>query len=512
MDDIHSIETKSAWDISTPQKPKFPSLDKNISVDVAIIGGGITGITAALELTKKGREVVVLEAHTLASGTTGYSTGNLYVPVQPLYKTILSNFDSETVSLIAKSRQSAIDYIEQTINENHIDCHFARRPWFIYTNKEENIELLEKEISVLNNAGIMIQWTDELDLPVNFKKAAVLQNQARFHPYKYTIGLAKILQKNNCQLYEHTHVISLEESNNKCLLKTDFATVSAKKVVMATHLPKGINSVQLFEAPYRSYVVAAQLKNDKYPIGNYWDLDEPAYVTSSHQLQSDAPGKLDTLMIAGSHHKTGQPNSANHFKKIEKYLEEHYEVNTIGHKWSAQHYQSADKIPYIGLANRSSKNIYMATGFFADGLTYGTIAALLLSDLLSGKENQLALIFDPHRLKLLASTASVIKENTNVFYQYLRDYPSNVDAKDFQAIHKGQGKTLESKGEKYAVYRDEQNKLHIVSAVCTHMKCIVAWNKEEKTWDCPCHGSRFTTDGVVIEGPAFDNLKKFENL
>lgn len=496
------MDTTSLWKTISTRSFNYPSLDKNIEVDVAIIGGGITGITAAAHLVRAGKKVVVIEADKIGGVTTGYSTGNLYVPVQPFYQNIESKFNFETAKIIAESRKFAIDYIEQNIKEKNIPCQFARRPWFGYTANHERISL-DKEVKLIKRMGLEIEYVDELPLGFKFKKAVLMPNQARFNPLQYVISMAEHLAKQGCLIFENTRVTHVEE-NQHCILHTANAKVTAKKVLMATHTPVGINATQMFTAPYRSYVVSVRLKDNQYPEGHFWDLDRPPHATCTHAVSGNKP---ELLMVAGSHHKVGQGgNMVSHYHELEKFLRDHFPVSEIAYQWSAQHYQSADNVPYIGLASRTSKHTYIATGYFADGLIYGTLAGIIIGDLILENINTLSETYQSNRFDPVASLAFLAKENTNVFIQYLKDLPQ-LKTKEFDDIKVGEGRVVEMNQEKCAVSRDQNNQLHIVSAVCTHMKCIVNWNNAEKTWDCPCHGSRFTQAGKVIEGPATTDLE-----
>lgn len=495
------MDTTSIWKKISVRPYSYHQLEKDIEVDVVIIGGGITGITAAIQLIAAGKKIAILEAEQIGGVTTSSSTGNLYIAVQPFYQNIYSKFNLSIAKAIAQSRKSAIDYIEKNVKEKNIKCHFNRRPWYAYTCKDPRISF-DKEVELFKKMEIPIEYTNHLPLTFKFKKAVVMQNQARFNPLQYVISMADVLTKQGCLIFENTRVIHFEEKDY-CTLKTAQAKVTAKKIIMATHTPIGINPTQLFTAPYRSYVVAVRLQDNHYPEGHFWDLDRPPHATCTHAESTNEP---QLLMVAGSHHKTGQgDHMSSHYGEMEGFLREHFPVEEVAYQWSAQHYQSADDVPYIGLASRFSKHTYIATGYFADGLVYGTIAGIILADLITGKNNTLLDTYRSTRFTPLASGAFLVKEDTNMFLQYLKDYPL-FGSHHYEDIKVGEGKVIEINREKCAVSRDDNNQLHIVSAVCTHMKCIVNWNDAEKTWDCPCHGSRFRQDGKVIEGPAISNL------
>lgn len=497
------MDTKSLWDAISIRVADYPELTNDIEVDVAIIGGGITGITAASHLLKAGKKVAIIEAKKIGGVTTGYSTGNLYIPVQPFYQHIYEKFNFETAKTVAQSRKFAIDYIESNILEKNIACNFSRRPWYGYTANHERISL-EKEVVLFKKMDIPIEYTHELPLPFKFKKAVVMPNQARFNPLQYVISMADDLAKKGCLIFENTRVLTIDEKE-RCVLKTANGTIIANNVIMATHTPIGVNAAQFFTAPFRSYIVAVRVKDNIYPEGHFWDLDRPPHSTCTQAITGEDP---ELVLVAGSHHKTGQgANMQSHYEELNTFLGNHFPVADIAWQWSAQHYKSADDMPYIGLANRFSKHTYIATGYFADGLVYGTLAGIIIGDAILKKENGLINTYQSNRFTPIASAGFLAKENMNVFIQYLKDFPLP-SINSYSDIKAGEGRVVEINQEKYAVSRDHNNTLHTVSAVCTHMKGIVNWNNAEKTWDCPCHGSRFTAQGCVIEGPATINLKR----
>ncbi|MDO6391546.1 FAD-dependent oxidoreductase [Pontibacter sp. BT731] len=503
------METQSFWEATTPQRPDYPTLDGGLRVDVAIIGGGITGITAAHQLAKAGKRVAVLEARRVGGGTTGWSTGNLYVPVGPYFHHIAKTRSQEVASTVAQARFTALNFIEQHAQQYSIDCHFARRPWYFFTQEEDMVSNIEKEAEALQQAGMATEFVTQVP-GLRFdsvQRAVRMDGQARFHPLRYVLGLAKAVTQMGGQIYEHTTVLDLKEEEDHCLLKTTHGTVTCNQMIIATHIPIGIHSVQTVAAPYRSYVVAMRLKSGAYPDAYYWHNDKTHHAITTHSTDSM---ELDMLMIAGNHHKTGQASHQeyqHYFNELEAYARQHFDIASVEFRWSAQHYRSGDGVPYIGLTHKSAKRTYIATGFYADGLTYGTVAGIQLADTIAGEGSPWLEAFDATRGTNLSTAGEFIKENANVAAQYLKDIPAG-QASHFSDIGPGEGKTIEVDSEKLAVYRDEHSQLHVCSAVCTHMKCIVNWNNAEKTWDCPCHGSRFMIDGSVIEGPAILNLER----
>jgi glycine/D-amino acid oxidase-like deaminating enzyme/nitrite reductase/ring-hydroxylating ferredoxin subunit len=502
--------THAIWEDTIKERKAYPRLTQNTTVDIVIIGAGITGLTTAYQLMNEGKSIAILEANIIASGTTGHSTANLYVPIQQSFHKILHNYGSEAAKTIAHSRLSAINFIEKTIEQHAIDCHFCRRPFYYFTDESQQIAYIEREYRALQEIGIHCELSDELPYGLNSIKSCKIHNQARFNPTLYLLALSKILSENNCQIFEHSPVSNYEERADSCIAYSNNYKIMAKKMVIATHVPIGINKTQFLVYPYRSYAVAVRLKNTQYSNSNCWRIGSPYYALSTHNAFSK---DLDILIVAGAHHKTGQPESDNHeshITHIKNYISQHFSVDTFPYQWSAQHYQPADNLPYIGLATRQSKNLYVATGYSSDGLTYGTVAGILLANLIVGSHNSWETLYSPNRGNYIASAPKFIKENTNVFIHYAKDLPAIAEVKNTDQINKGEGKIIMVNGEKCAAFRDEQNQLHCVSAVCTHMKCIVKWNNAEMSWDCPCHGSRFSITGDVLEGPALSPLEKIE--
>lgn len=500
------MNNQSLWLQDTKTDLKFNQLKQDMHVDVAIVGAGITGLTTALALIEQGKKVAVLEAHEIGDCTTAYSTGNLYIPVQPYFKNIIHKFNLETAQQVATSRAYGIDYIEKIIQTHQIDCQFMRRPWYLFANNAHQCRFLEKELDTFQRLGLDVKEVKELPVPIKIKKGILLENQARMNPYQYILGLCKVLKDKGCHIFTNSAVTHVEE-NAHCIVYTPLAKLTANHLVIATHSPIGVHGVQLFTAPYRSYVVAVKLKSNDYPEGQFWDLEKSHHALCTHPIYGNKP---ELMLVAGEHHKTGQEkNSVDHYANLLRYLEEHFAVDEVAFHWSAQHFQTADDVPYIGLASNAAKKTYMATGYFADGLVYGTLAGLIMSDEITGLRNQWASTYRSTRIKPFASLPFLIKENSNVVFQYMKDLPKP-SLKNSSELQPGEAKVVEINREKVAVYKDKENKVHAVSAVCTHMKGIVNWNNAEKTWDCPCHGSRFTIDGDVIDGPAMIKLAKKE--
>jgi Rieske Fe-S protein len=346
-----------------------------------------------------------------------------------------------------------------------------------------------------------VSLEDKVPLPFPVKKGLRFSNQAQFHSQKYLNGLAAYIRSKGVEIYENSLVNHVEEKDDYYWVKTPDGMVKAKQIVLATHLPIFFNVLQMVSAPYRSYMIAVRLNSNNYPEGLFWDTAEPYHYIRTYM---DEKGPL--LLVGGADHKTGsEEESKKSFQDLEKYTRERFDVKEIVYEWSAQYYEPADGLPYIG-RTLFSHNAYVATGFSGDGLVYGTIAAMLISDMILEKENKWIKAYDSRRFTPAASAYEFIKENAHVFKHFITD--RSVDTGQLSDVKSGEGKIVKINGEKLAVARDEHNELHALSPVCTHMKCFVQWNYAEKSWDCPCHGSRFNIHGEVLYGPAVKELEK----
>lgn len=492
---------ETVWRAKAP-KTSYPPLTEDTEVDVAIVGGGITGITTAYLLANSGKKVALLESFEVGCGTTAASTGNLYTMVDARLHHVQSKFNDKTAGVVAESRTAAVNLIENLVEKYAIPCNFQRSPWFLYTETGQKDKTIEKEKESLEKLGLQVEELSELPLPFKTELAIKVENQAQFNPSAFVTGLAQKVENENCRIYEDTPVYHIEKGEPH-ILHTPGAKVKAAKVILATHTPKGVYALQTAIYPYREYALAAKLKSGDYPEGIFWSTDSKTHPS----LRSYETEEGKYLITVGYHHKVGQEDpEKDYYGDLEKNLRRNYDVESVAYKWSAQHYKSSDGLPFIG--ESTDDNIFVATGFSTDGLTYGVVSAMIFRDLLTGKSNTWAEVYKAKRFTPLKSAKTFIKENVNVMGEYLKDLPGVEEVEEFSEIKSGEGKIVEVRDEKFAVHRNEEGKLHACSAVCTHMECIVNWNNNEKTWDCPCHGSRFKPTGEVIEGPAFSPLDK----
>ncbi|MDZ4678536.1 MAG: FAD-dependent oxidoreductase [Oligoflexia bacterium] len=500
---------KSVWKKDVSREPQ-PSLERDIDCDVVVVGAGITGLTTALYLKEAGLRVVVLDEHEVGAGTSGATTGHITAVPDIKLKTLVSHFGEDNSRLAVNSLIQAINQIENITQRYKINCEFKRVDSFQFAETSKQNEELVDQAEIAQLLGFDCQLTGELNLPFTFEGAIRFQGQAQFHALKYLYGIADKITGNESYLFENTRVHKIDDGE-KCRLQTNRGEVVCSQLILATHTPIGrYISLQSRLAPYFSYVLAVRLKNPPSP-GLYWDMNDPYF----YMRQVGNPD--DKLwIIGGCDHKTGQEvNTYERYLLLEEYIKQRFEVEDIQFYWGDEVFESVDGLPYVGKIP-FTKNTFTATGFAGVGLTNATMSAKLMSDLILNKENELKELYDPSRVKLFSSFNKFTRENANVARRMVSDRMAETDAEindDTQVdavdcVASGEGKIVDRQGDKIAVYRDDTKHLHVFSPVCPHLGGIVHWNKAEKTWDCPCHGSRFSPTGEVLCGPALDDLEK----
>jgi glycine/D-amino acid oxidase-like deaminating enzyme/nitrite reductase/ring-hydroxylating ferredoxin subunit len=496
---LESKELLSVWRGTAATTPPLPSLTGKLNADTVVIGGGIAGVTTAMLLALAGQKVILLEARSIGGGTTGNSTGNLYSVVDEHLSSIRKKWNDDVMKAVVESRSAAIDLIEKNTTQYKIECEFHRFNFNYYAEKlDDKIEkFIEEEYKACYDAGVNPSIVDKLPLPFETIKGLTAPNQAQFNPFKYVQGLVHNMPA-NCTIFEHSPVIDFDEKEGT--VKTPSGEVKADHIIMATHTPKGFAPVQLWLTPIREFGIAAELKEDVLPGGIFWRLGDEKRSIRSYKEN----GKTYALCI-GEKFKTGQnQHTEESIRKLEEYLTSHFPIANISHRWGGQAYRSADMLPYIG---KYHHKLYLMTGFATDGLVYGTLSAMIISDKILERENKWADIYKADRFTPLKSAKDAMVDGLDNLKQWMKDFPGVNDHMKAEEIEAGDGKIIEKDGEKIAVCKTNDGVIKTVSAVCTHMKCIVNWNHAEQTWDCPCHGSRFDTDGKIIEGPALTDLE-----
>jgi glycine/D-amino acid oxidase-like deaminating enzyme/nitrite reductase/ring-hydroxylating ferredoxin subunit len=491
----------SYWIDSTPEAD-FPSLANDVAVDVAIIGAGMVGITAAMLLKRAGKTVAVIESKQVSTGVSGHTTAKVTSLHQLVYADLIEKFGEEKAYIYAESNQAAIERVAAFVEQEQIDCDFSRRSSYTFTESEEELNQIEKEVEAAVKLRLPASLVRQTSLPFPVAGAVKFDNQAQFHSRKYLLHLAKVIAGNGSYVFENTRVQKVDEGN-PCQVFTDQGTVRAKDVIVATNLP--ILDEGLFFAktyPQRSYIIGARIEPSQAPEGMYIGFGKKYY---SIRTTPHKDGLL--LLVGGGGHKVGTvENTEEQYLDLEEFVRSRFGVKSFDYRWSTQDFVSFDKLPYIGKLTPLNQHIYVATGFSLWGMTKGTMSGMILADMILEIENPWAELYNSTRATPFVSTQS-IKQSLDVGVHWVGDRLKGL-GNSLEDVATGEGKLVTVKGEKVAAYRDDEGKIHAVSAICPHLGCIVAWNSAEKSWDCPCHGSRFSCDGTVLHSPSVKDLKK----
>ncbi|WP_110928242.1 FAD-dependent oxidoreductase [Bacillus massiliglaciei] len=488
------------WREST-QLPTFPKLDHDIDTDVVIVGGGITGITSAYLLSQHGIQAVLIEAGEILNGTTGHTTAKITAQHGMVYDQLIKKHGEEKARLYYQANKEAIQFIRSLVEKNEINCDFKSQDAILYTNSEKMAKKLQDEFEAYSKLGIDGDFSEEIPFTIPCIASLTMKNQAQFHPLKYLEALLPPITEAGIKLYEQTTAMKIEDGEKPAIITENGHTISADHVITATHFPFNDEMGWFFARMHaeRSYVLAAETETD-YPEGMYYSVDTP-----SRSLRYTNYNGKKLVLVGGGNHKTGQGvPTHNYYEDLQDFTEHYLGVQSIPYRWSAQDLQTQDSLPFIGPPTSNHPNIQIATGFAKWGMTNGTIAAKIMTDRILKKENPYFELFDPSRLK---GIGQLVKDNADVAKHFVAGKFAMVD-KSPKDIKNGEGAIVKVNGSKAGCYRDQQGQIHLVDSTCTHMGCELAWNNGERTWDCPCHGSRFSVDGDVLEGPAVEPLKK----
>ncbi len=507
-----SSHTVSSWmEVDTPPAS---TLTENTQADVCVIGAGIAGLTTAYLLTKEGKSVVVLDDGPVAMGESSRTTAHLANEIDDTYVEIERIFGADGARLACQSHTVAIDRIEAIAQSENIECDFERVDAYMFVAQGESSDELDEELEAARRAGM--QNAEKLEsVPVQgfASGGACLKfaRQGQFHPLKYFAGLAQAITKSGGRIYTSTHVTEIDggkEDGASARVKTSGgATVTCQSIVVATNTPFNDRvTMHTKQAAYRTYVIGARIERGAVAKALYWDTLDPYHYVRLQEMDDH-----DLLIIGGEDHKTGQEDDMDaRFERLEAWGRQHFPtLGAIEYRWSGQVMETIDGLAYIGRNPLDSPRVFIATGDSGMGMTHGTIAGILLTDLIQGRENPWTDLYDPSRKSSKAGVAFA-KENLNLVAQFA-DWVKGGDVSSAQEIANGDGAILRRGLHKVAAYRDESGALHECSAVCPHLGCVVAWNSLEKSWDCPCHGSRFDATGRVVNGPANVDLSPLED-
>jgi glycine/D-amino acid oxidase-like deaminating enzyme/nitrite reductase/ring-hydroxylating ferredoxin subunit len=495
---------ESIWVATTPETD-YPALSTDVEVEVAVVGAGIAGVTAAVLLKRAGKRVALLDAKRIVRGATGYTTAKVTAGHGVVYTKLADTFGEDGARIYAESNQAAVERIA----ELGTDCDFERKDNYVVAEKPEEREQVELEADTMRRLGLPASFVTETPLPYEVAGAVKLENQAQFHPRKYLLGLAETIPGDGSHVFENTRAHFVNQSE-PCVVETDHANVRASDVILATHLPFMDRGLFFARAhPHRSYAVAAPIDPAHAPDGMFINAGIP-----TRSVRTIRDGDRLLIQTGGQGHKPGLPgeDEAERYDVLAAFLREHWpEAGPVEYRWSTQDYMSVDRVPFVGGLSLRSKHVFVATGFNKWGMTSGTVAAEILSDAVLGRENPWASLYDSKRLDLRASAPKLVKENVQAGLLFFKQRLARGEKRSPDELASGEGALLNVGGLKRAVYKDDAGEVHVLSPVCRHLWCYVEWNEAERTWDCPCHGSRYTGDGRVIEGPSVQDLRRIED-
>jgi len=486
--------------------PEFPPLEEDIEVDVVIVGGGITGLTSAYVLANEGLQVAVIEADQILNGTTGHTTAKITAQHDLIYDEFLTNFGINTARLYYEANTEALEFIQKTVEEHGIDCDFTVEDAIIYATTDQYAQKLEKEAKAYKKLRIDGELIDKIPFQIEVKNALVMKNQAQFHPVKYLSQLAQIVKEKGGLIFENTVAVNVETGEKPTVLTRNGKRVTGGFILACSHFPfyEGTGFYSARMKALRSYIVAVKSK-ESYPGGMYLSVDKP-----TRSLRTASNNDDEYILIGGGGHQTGERNDTKEdYDALLTFGEQVFEAEDVKYHWSAQDLETLDKIPYIGELTTGEPNILVATGFRKWGMTTSTVAALLFRDIILKRKNPFREIYSPARFYAHPSLKNFFVNNAKVVKHLLQGKMDNPQ-KSVDDIPNGEGAVISINGHRKGAYKDESGKVYIVDTTCTHVGCEVHWNNGEKSWDCPCHGSRFSYTGEVLEGPAEKPLQQYD--
>lgn len=492
------MESKTPW--QETEMPEHPQLTQNARCEVLIIGGGITGLSAGYLLKRAGKRVIVIERNRIGSGDTGCTTAHLTQVTDTRLKDLVSTFGREAAKLTWEGGAAAVNTIEQIARSINAECDFRRVPGYLHAPLDAgqpDVAGLKEDCRLAQELEIVATFlpsVPQLDRP-----GILFPNQAKFHPLRYLRALANAVDGGGSMVYEETEARRFSETPRG--VETSGGRIDCEYIVIATHVPlmgeTGFLSASLLQtklAPWSTYAIGARIPAGRFAEASYWDTSTPY-----HYLRIDRGSDADFAILGGEDHKTGQAqDQVERFGRLENLLWKLIPNARVDYRWSGQVVETHDGLPYIG---ETADGQFVATGFSGNGMTFGTLGAMMACDAVFHRQNPWKKLFDVNRTTI-SSAWDYVKENLDYPYYLVRDRLAPATISSVDEIEPGAGAILRVDGEQLACSRDEQGQLHAVSATCTHLGCLVHWNPTEKTWDCPCHGSRFQPSGEVLAGPA----------
>lgn len=498
---------KSIWVESViNNKEEYSKLDESIETDIVIIGGGLTGLTSAYYLAKEGKDLIILEKNKICNHTSGNTTAKITSQHGLFYNYLINSIGEKQAKQYLAANEKAIKNIKKIIDEENIDCDFEEQDAYVFTQKEEDLNEIKKEVKAVNSIGFKSEFIEKIELPLdNVLGAIKFKGQAQFNPYKYSTGLANSIEKYGGKIYEDSKVIDIKKSGEKYTVKTEGGEVVANKVILASHYPiitfPGYYFMKMYQET--SYLIAVETSEELFN-GMYISSEEP---TISFRTAIFNGKKV--LLVGGMKHKTGAKiDLKDAYNELEKVAKTIYPDAKVIYSWNTEDCISLDKIPYIGEFSNLMPNVYVATGYKKWGMTTSNLAANIITDKILGKENQYEEVFKSTRLKPIKNyeeLGNMVKEvSYSLIFNKLKTENNTINS-----INPEDGKIVEIDKSKVGIYKDKNGNIYAVKPYCTHLGCELSWNNLDKTWDCPCHGSRFNYDGKSIYDPSIKDLETF---
>jgi glycine/D-amino acid oxidase-like deaminating enzyme/nitrite reductase/ring-hydroxylating ferredoxin subunit len=498
----------SFWIDSTKEKNNnFKTLNEDMEVDVCIIGGGLVGLQSAYYLSKAGLKIAVLERGDICSHTSGHSTAKITSQHDLFYKYLIDSFGKDYARDYLLANEEAVANIKHIIEKEKIDCDFSMQDAYVYTQSEDDIQKIKDEVDSVKSMGFECEYVEKIPIPIKILGAIKFPNQAEFHPRKYAFGLCDVIQSYSGDIYTNTKVVSSKKENDFYITTTENEhSIKSKYVILATHYPiinfPGLYYLKMYQST--SYIIAVDTKTDLND-GMYINSETPTY---SFRTTPYEDKKI--LLVAGSDHKTGAKiDLSEAYDNLEKKAKELYPKAEVLYRWCTEDCISLDKIPYIGEFSTTTENMFIATGFKKWGISSSNVAANILTDKILGRENKYEYVFRSTRFEPVKNheeLGNMLKEVTHSLVLNKLRVPKD----KFEDIEEGEGKIIEIDGDKVGVYKDENGEVFAVKPVCSHLGCEVSFNNLEKTWDCPCHGSRYTYKGEYLYEPTVNGLGRYE--
>ena len=492
----------SLWQDTAQSIPTI-NADAPRDFDVVIAGAGITGITTALLLQKAGKTVLIAEAKSIGFGTTGGTTAHLNTFLDTPYQVIQSKFGESNARLAAKAVQDALNLIKENVKQYKIDCGFSELSAFLFSQDEKQTKELEDSYKGAHECDVKCTWAKEIPVPIDFEKAVEFPGQATFHPLRYIRTLVEKFEEAGGIVLQDCRIQSVEEGTPH-IIHSSRGNFKSTHFIYATHVPPGVNLLHFRCAPYRSYAIAAKLnKETDYPKSLVYDMYDPYHYYRTQEID----GEL-YFIAGGEDHKTGHVENTNEcFTKLEAYVKKYFPIQSISHRWSSQYFEPNDGLPYIGHLPGHPENMYVATGYGGNGMIFSGVAAITLTEMIVAGDSEYQELFNPNRIKVIAGFTNFVKESADVVGKLIGKILPGDKLKELVDLAPGEARVVKYEGHRLALYKDENGKVYPLNSACTHIKCDVAWNSAERTWDCPCHGSRFSYTGEVLTAPARKDLE-----